>query len=301
MHCKSSFKSWVVVFSILVFSTVTSSIGITVPAISSANVKSLSSSRNLLNCVGYRASKDDLIFVHLKTGERQTSQKLNLRVLDCDNNVLRAANDIVGDLSFIFTNLNSPLQIADDHHFNFLDRFNPRRDRARKDKTEVKYGELLDSFAESSLVYICFDNVFYDRSWSFKQQTRDIDLRVQIKNASTVSNVNYNEFAKYFSRISLAEDRGTSSAITKLEFTEEDFEEATSMLTAQLDKVSEQLKSSERILNTLKEHESHLRDVNEAIFAKYTTTSIAVLLSIVIFGLLQITFFKVYLKRKRIL
>ncbi|PVH23658.1 hypothetical protein CXQ85_003949 [Candidozyma haemuli] len=296
-------SKWAILYGILILSARILAIGITIPAVSSANPKLLTSSENLLNCVGYRTSRDDIIFVSLKTGDRQPSQKLNLKVLDSDNNVLRAANDISDEISFLFTNLNNPIQIKEDTSFNFLDRFSPRRERDSKETpVDEKYGDLLDPYSGSSFIYICFDNLYYDRSWSFKPQTRDIDLRVQIKNATTLSQTNYNEFAKYFRRITLAEDRGAeSSQDVRLDFTQKDFEEATNMLTVQLEKIREQLRSSEDILNTLKDHESRLRDVNEAIFAKYTTTSVAILASICVFGLLQVTYFKFYLKRKRII
>lgn len=295
--------TWAILHSIFFIITEICAIGITVPAISSANPKLLSSPENLLNCVGYRTSRDDLIFVSLRSGDRQPSQKLNLKVIDSDNNILRAANDISNEISFIFTNLNNPLQIQEDNLFNFLNKFNPRRENSRNEKVgDNKFGHLFEPSDGNSFIHICFDNIFYDRSWSFKRQTRDVDLRVQVKNATTLLQTNFNELAKYFRRISLAEDRKLEGALSiKTDFTEQDFEEATNMLAVQLDKISEQLKSSEDILNSLKEHESQLRDVNEAIFAKYTKTSVAILASICLFGFLQIAYFKFYLKRKRII
>lgn len=249
-------------------------------------------------------STDDLIFVFLQTGDRQPSQKLNLRVFDSNNNILRTANDIAGEVSFIFTNLNNPLQIEDSNQFNFLEKFSPKRDKISKKITNnnEKYGDLLNPYSGSSFINICFDNIFYDRSWNFKQQTRDVDLRVHIKNASSVLQFNYNEIAKYFTRLNLAEESNTGSTVRfKQEFTEKEFDEAAKILSAQLERISEQLRSSKEVLNTLREVESRLRDVNEAIFAKYTKTSIAVLASIFVFGLLQIVYFKFYLRRKQII
>lgn len=302
MH-RPTWSVWAILYSIFLIVATTNAIGITVPAISSANPKLLSSSENLLNCVGYRTSKDDLVFVSLETGDRQPSQKLNLKVIDDHNNILRAADDIAYGISFIFTNLNNPIQIEEDNLFNFLNKFSPRKESTGIDKArDGKFGHLLDPSIGNSFIHICFDNIFYDRSWSFKKQTRDVDLRVQVKNATTLLQVDFNEFAKYFRRISLAEDKDLSlSPGTRTEFTQEHFEEATNLLAVQLDKISEQLKNSEDILNSLKDHESRLRDVNEAIFAKYTKTSIAILVSICLFGFLQIAYFKFYLKHKRII
>lgn len=282
-----------VIIRVLLLVTCCMAIGMQIPPISSDESKHMSSLKNLRNCVGYRTSRDDLILVKIRSGDRVSSQHLNLRVFDSDNNILRSSDDISNDLSFIFTNLNNPVQIQEDKSYHILDRFRPRKEQ------DPKVSELMNPYDGNSFVYICFDNLYYDKSWSFRKQNHDVDLQVQIRNATTLGEINYSEFAKYFSN--LKPQVGSEAEGQKAAFTQQNFEDAMKELNFQLDEISENLRSSSEILNTLKSNQASLRDANELIFSSYTKTSIVVFGSICAFGGAQMIYFMCFCKKRRIL
>lgn len=261
-------------------------IGMQISPISSDDTKLQSSTKKLHNCLGYLTLKDDLVLVKVNAGERLQLQQLNLRVFDADGNVLRGADSIAGQLSFIFTNLNNPVQIE---QLLFLDRFKPRKQSPPLDLASPG----------STFVYICFDNLFYDKLWSFNKQPHNVDLQVQLRNASTLGEIDYRDFAKYFSR--LKPQKQLDHEKEEPEFTRQHFEIATNQLGFQLQEISESLRSLAEILNILKQNQALLRGVNELIFTTHTLTSISIIGAICAFGAAQIVYFMCFCKSKRLI
>lgn len=290
MNPKSILSLWFLVLSVWV--SYCAAIGMRIPPTLTGDTKHYSSLKNLGNCLGYLTSKDDIILVTIASGDKLPSQQLNLHVFDSESNILRSSEDVSQEVTLIFTNLNNPVQLEDTTH-NILDRLNPNRPRDA-------YKELMDPHHGKSYIYICFDNIYHDKSWSFKKQSRDIDMRVQIRNMTTFKDTNYNNYAKHFNKVKSDQTADENNEF-KLDFNEEDFETAITQLTSLLKEVSDDLKSSQDTFNTLMEHEYKLRDANEAIYSGYTRISLIMIACICIFGLLQIVYFQCYFKRHKII
>lgn len=250
---------------------------------------------NLLNCVSYKTLKDDVVMVHIYSGGSISSQKLNLQVFDLANNVLRSIQDLSGEQVVMFTNLNNPIQFPQMESHNLLGLGNQKK--ARNAQSE------LDALEQGkSYVHICFDNVYYDKSWSFQKSNRDIHLNVNIRNITTLRNTNYNNYAKYFTDVAgmpAAED--SKNDLKNHDFTEKDFDFAVNRLELQLNEVSEELKASYQILGTLKKTEQELRNANEAIYDSYTRTFLLIIVSICIFGSLELCYFYTFFRRRNLI
>lgn len=251
--------------------------------------KKYSSLNNLMNCISYRTFKDDIILVTVNSGDRIASQQLNLKVFDSENNVLRFMEDMVEEQTFMFTNLNNPKQIL-----NIKD-VNPK-------KARDNYDDLMNVHSGKSYIYVCFDNIYFDKSWSFQKHSRDVQLQVAIRNMTSLLQTNYNKYAKHFNQMKDPADTNVDENNEfKLDFSELDFEKVMDLLQTQLNEVSEELKSTEGIINLLMDNESKLRDVNESIYEDYTRTSIALISCICIFGLCQIIYYKCYFTRRKLI
>lgn len=263
-------------------------IGMTIPPVVTGDHKKYSSLSNLMNCISYRTFKDDIILLTVNSGDRIVSQQLNLNIFDSENNMLRSVEDLADEKTVMFTNLNNPIQLEDRKNAPM---------RARDN-----YHDLMNVHSGKSYVYVCFDNIYFDKSWSFQKHSRDLLLHVSIRNLTSLKETNYNNFAKYFSQlkdpreVDINEDNEF-----QLDFNEQDFEKAVVQLQTLLNEVSEELKSTEGIIKILMDNESKLRDVNEAIFEDYTLTSIVLIACICIFGLCQIIYYKCYFTRKKLI
>ncbi|KAK6465660.1 emp24/gp25L/p24 family/GOLD-domain-containing protein [Scheffersomyces coipomensis] len=301
-------------------------LGFSVPAIKAGDSSKYSSKNHLFNCVSYPTVKDDIVLVRIKSGDKLPSQTLNLNIFDDDNNSLRSQIDISNDINFMFTNLNNPIYVNEDDSTlksnNVIDQIkrssnnlfgngNNNNNNNMADVDKAKADELINSDQGKSLIYICFDNLYADKSWSFAAQPRDIELFVDIKNMSTIKETNYNNFAQYFQRFTSQESKreqsstdpssSVSAALNNKEFTKQDFENEIQFLKTELQNVIGNLENSGIILQSLMEQEFKLRDVNEEIFEDYTKNSVILIICIVVFGLAQIIYFKVYLRRRKIL
>lgn len=290
-------------------------LGISVNPVKAGDFKKYSSKASPANCVMYPTVKDDLVMVRIKAGDKIPAQKLNLLVFDDDNNELRSEPDISNDISFMFSNLNSPHVTQKTLHqrsnlFNF---HKGSKDKEGKDpKDAEKANELINNHKGRSLIYICFDNIYADKSWSFHAQPRNVELFVDIKTMSTITQTNYNNYAQYFDRLKLEDGRKNegqngkevstdSKSVPPQDFTEDDFKAKMKFLKAELNNAVDSLHNSELILSNLMEQEFQLRDINESIFEGYTKASIFFLLAIAVFGSLQIVFYWAYLKKKKLL
>lgn len=132
-------------------------------------------------------------------------------------------------------------------------------------------------------------------------QAREVELFIDIKNMTTIKDTNYNNFARYFSKLQDASTESTGNKETDSSFTESDFEASVKRLEDELNHVIENLKISESISHQLMEQEFGLRDVNEAIYEGYTMISCIMLACIVFFGIFQLSYQRWYLKRKNVI
>ena len=276
--------------------------------------KKYSSINNLLNCVSYPTVKDDIIILTVDSGEKLPSQVLNMNIFDSENNKIRYKGDISEEMNLIFTNLNNPLQI----NRNYADSPDKRnilnKIHLGRNKEQERVDELMNSDTGKSLIYICFDNLYLDKSWSFQPQDRDVEIFVDIKNMTTIKQTNYNLYAQYFKKFKYNSDKGVDAKnndkksknegtdkTLKKDFTQNDFENNIKLLESELSDVVENLKNSELILKNLMEQESKLRDANERIFSEYTKVSIIMIVAISIFGMAQLVYFRCYLKKRKYL
>lgn len=279
-------------------------IGMTIPPVIVGDQKKYSSLNYLYNCMSYSTVKDDIIMVHINSGNVIASQNLHLHIFDSESNKLRYKKSISQNLDLIFTNLNNPTQFDDSNGLlkrtNILNKFHFGSNSGSDDKNhpglrssnDESAQELLNSDKGKSLIYICFDNLYSDKSWSFKPKPRDVEISVEIKNMTSMKQTNYETYAKYFQR--KVEDSKTT-------FDEKDFDKKIKLIDAQLKEATENLKSLEVILSDLLIQEHKLRDVNESIFSRYTMVSILFLIAIFLFGLVQLIYFKCYLKKTKVL
>ncbi|CUM54147.1 unnamed protein product [Debaryomyces fabryi] len=277
--------------------------------------KKYSSINNLLNCVSYPTVKDDIIILTVNSGEKLPSQVLNMNIFDSENNKIRYKGDISDELNLIFTNLNNPLKINhnNDHtpdKRNILNKLHI----GRNSKEQERIDELMNSDTGKSLIYICFDNLYLDKSWSFQPQDREVELFVDIKNMTTIKQTNYNIYAQYFKKFKYNSDKDVEAKnnekktkdkdkdeTSKKDFTQVDFENNIKFLESELSDIVENLKNSELILKNLMEQESKLRDANEKIYSEYTKVSIIMIVIISIFGMAQLVYFRCYLKKRKFL
>jgi hypothetical protein len=276
--------------------------------------KKYSSINNLLNCVSYPTVKDDIIILTVDSGEKLPSQVLNMNIFDSENNKIRYKGDISEEMNLIFTNLNNPLQI----NRNYADSPDKRnilnKIHLGRNKEQERVDELMNSDTGKSLIYICFDNLYLDKSWSFQPQDRDVEIFVDIKNMTTIKQTNYNLYAQYFKKFKYNSDQGVDAKnnekkskkegtdkTLKKDFTQNDFENNIKLLESELSDIVENLKNSELILTNLMEQESKLRDANERIFSEYTKVSIIMIVAISIFGMAQLVYFRCYLKKRKYL
>ena len=276
--------------------------------------KKYSSINNLLNCVSYPTVKDDIIILTVNGGEKLPSQVLNMNIFDSENNKIRYKRDISDEMNLIFTNLNNPLLI-NRNHGNSPDKHNIlNKLHLGRNKEQERVDELMNSDTGKSLIYICFDNLYLDKSWSFQPLDKEVEIFVDIKNMTTIKQTNYNIYAQYFKKFKYNSEKGIdvknnekksknegTDKAPKKDFTQNDFENNIKLLESELSDVVENLKNSELILKNLMEQESKLRDANEKIYSEYTKVSIIMLVIISIFGLAQLVYFRCYLKKRKYL
>ncbi|CAG90794.2 DEHA2G17226p [Debaryomyces hansenii CBS767] len=289
-------------------------LGLIVTPHSVGDNKKYSSINNLLNCVSYPTVKDDIIILTVDSGEKLPSQVLNMNIFDSENNKIRYKGDISEEMNLIFTNLNNPSQI----NRNYADSPDKRnilnKIHLGRNKEQERVDELMNSDTGKSLIYICFDNLYSDKSWSFQPQDRDVEIFVDIKNMTTIKQTNYNLYAQYFKKFKYNSDQGVDAKnnekkskkegtdkTLKKDFTQNDFENNIKLLESELSDIVENLKNSELILTNLMEQESKLRDANERIFSEYTKVSIIMIVAISIFGMAQLVYFRCYLKKRKYL
>lgn len=275
----------------LCLSNVVHGVGMTIPPILINDKKKYSGLNHLYNCVSYPTVKDDIILVHINSGDKIAAQSLNLNIFDSDSNTLRIKNDLSQTLDLMFTNLNNPAKINDDlsKKSNILNRLHLGYQNQPESDIST---DLFNSNKGRSFIHICFDNLYGDKSWNFRPSSRDIEISVEIKNMTTIKQTNYNKYAKYFQS---KQEKENSN------FNEGDFDSKISSVEQELNDVVENLKNSANILSNLMDLEFKLRDVNESIFARYTKLSIILLTCIGIFGIGQVLYFKCLMRKTKVL
>ncbi|CCE80036.1 Piso0_003133 [Millerozyma farinosa CBS 7064] len=294
MKCRKLLQ--IVIYNIII--TQVSCLGLIIPPIRAGDTSKYSSVKNLYNCVSYMTLKDDIVIARLVTGERVPSQKLNVRIFDGEENQIRFKEDIYHEYSFIFTNLHNPRSVQHDSRGqskrrNFLQKLPYMAPATGKQKERAE--EIMNSHLSKSFIHICFDNTYSDKSWSFHPQERQVELYVDIKNKTTFSQTNYNQYARFFNKHTETDRKDRSG------FTANDFENSINVLKTELNEVTSNLENSESILKTLMEHEYKLRDTNESIFTDYTMNSVIILSVTFIFGIIQLTYLKYYLKKRKVI
>lgn len=269
-------------------------IGLSVLPIRIDDHKSYSSVKNLANCIGYSTSKDDIITIVVKSGQKQQSQMLDLHVIDSDSNTLRSLHDISGEQMFMFTNLNNPIQLED------VSTKPPsgKRGAANSDS----YNQLMSSFEGKSYLYVCFDNIYTDKSWSFQKQSRDVTFSISIRNITTLKETNYNKLAKHFNKIPNPDNVNTNAENEfKADFKESDFENSMNSLQSELEHVLNELDAAQNNIRTLVDDQKLLRDANEDIFESYTKAWLLLIICICAFSAFQLLYIKLYFAKRKII
>ncbi|KAK6455005.1 emp24/gp25L/p24 family/GOLD-domain-containing protein [Scheffersomyces xylosifermentans] len=293
------------------FPTPSHALGLTIHPTKVGDKSGYSSRENLRNCVSYPTVKDDIILVTVKSGDKVNKQFLNLIIFDDENNSLRSQRDISNEVSFMFTNLNNPKSGAvQEQEGEVGKRSNPEQNIINQDISQANadpnhINELINSNKGKSMINICFDNLYADKSWSFHPEPKDVELYVDIKNLTTIQQTNYNNYAQYFNSLKKQQNGNKKDGEEKeeqnKEFTQQDFEDEIKFLKTELDNVIVNLQNSEMILQNLMEQEFKLRDVNEAIFSEYTKASVVIIACTILFGLVQLIYFRCYLKKRKVL
>lgn len=247
----------------------------------------MSSLNNLKHCLSYHTNNNELIMVSVNTGEKLPSQTLNMKIFDSENNLLRMSSDIEEDVLLILKNLNDPLQPLSTRSNNIIDKLS----HLGTSKNPSKLNELLNNDKGKNKIFVCFDNLYNDKSWSFKPVARDINLQVNLRDISSMRSSDYNLYSKYFNKF-INEDHKARK------ISEEEFNQEIQVIQNELDNVIENLQNSELLLENALEQESILRDINEEIFTDYTMWAISVLVVILTFGLFRMGYMWYYLLKK---
>ncbi|EGV62980.1 hypothetical protein CANTEDRAFT_93757 [Yamadazyma tenuis ATCC 10573] len=247
---------------------------------------------NLRNCLAYHTNNNDLIMVKIVSGPQIQSQTLNLKIFDSENNLLRVSNNLVGEITIIMKNLNND---------PIYDEGNSKRSRANiidrlafLKSDEHKAQQLLNNNKGKNLIYVCFDNLYSDKSWSFHPENREIELTVDLRDVSKMQGTDYNLYSKYFHKFQSTEN----SDHRMKDMSQVEFDDEIAVIENELNDVVENLKNSAIILKNIQLQESRLRDINEQIFAGYTFMTVLVLVAIVGFGIFQTVYVHRYLTKK---
>lgn len=263
-----------------------SAIGMFIDPIQRSDKSKYSSLKNLKHCLSYATTNDELILIKVRPGEKLPSQSLNLKIFDSEDNVLRIQNDVSQEVSLILKNLNSPLQPKQSRS-NIIDRLSNFGS-----KDPEKLNALLESGKGKNLIYVCFDNIYSDKSWSFSPKTYEILVDVNLRDVSAMKNTDYNLYSKYFNKFISGEDHHIK------DMNENDFDNEINVVENELNNVVENLQNSELLLKNILQQESKLRDANEEIYSAYTISSIIILIVIGLFGISHTMYLRYYLKRK---
>lgn len=245
---------------------------------------------NLKNCLAYHTNNNDLVMVKTVVDEPLASQVLDLKIFDSEDNLLRYSHDITGESTVIFKNLNNE-PIYDGNNIkrsNIIDKL----PFGKSDEEKMK--QLMDKTTGKNLVYVCFDNIYSDKSWSFVPGNREVELYVDLRDVSKMTTTDYNIYSKYFHRFQSNEN--LDHKLKSMD--EENFEKEISVIENELNDVVENLKNLAIILNNIVDQESKLRDVNEQIFAGYSIMTSVILIVIFVGGIFQIVYITKYLTRR---
>ncbi|KAI5955265.1 hypothetical protein KGF54_001826 [Candida jiufengensis] len=269
--------------------SITSAIGLTISPIKNikSNQKKLSSLKNLQNCLSYEVESNDILFLSINPIENLPSQEINLKIMDSQGNILRNQPNLSKFnkvLEFIINSNNNEVTSESDNELDI------------RSNTKIENQPKLRNF-----IHVCFDNLYNDLSWSFQPQDFEIEMDINIKN--DIKLTNYKIYKNFFSNINTNTEEGSSSQeqdYNKIQINEEIFDSKMNSISLELNSMVDKLIESDLILQDLLNQEFKLRDVNEEIFSGYNFISVFLCLTIFICGLVQLVFFKCYLKRKNI-
>lgn len=290
---KSSLFSWLLSLLVVWGAPLVIALGIVVPPVRLGESKAFSSSDNLNRCIAYHASPQEFVTVSVKVGQRLPSQSINLVVLDETNNILRSQPDLSDQISFMFTNLapiDEPIS-SDSSLRRVAERIGLVRRNlgAHNHQTRPNNRVILpkEHFIDAARIYICFENVYNDKSWSFLPQDWEVDLKVSFKFSDQLNVPDYNAYAQKFE---------ASKAARR--FSKTDFDQSMDLLGNDLDSISGSLDVSAGILEKLVVQECGLRDVNESIFHMFSLYTILVMVAVAAVSLIRLIYVCITLKRR---
>lgn len=216
---------------------------------------------NLQQCLSYELGTNDVLFLTLKSIENLPSQDLNLLILDSMGNKLRDQSNL--------ERFPSPIELI----------INPQ---GVTDESDISSTLKDRDLVPSKLVHICFYNTYNDLSWSFKPRTFEFEMTVNIKD--DIRTTDYQMYKQFF-------------AYLDTDLTEGEFDNKMNMVALDLDNIVAKLHNSDDVLKELLDHEFKLRDTNEEIFSGYTFISIVLCATIFVCGVIQLLYFKLYLRK----
>lgn len=249
-------------------------LGCVVPPVKEGDRNHYLGLKHLENCIGYPTVANDIVFVNINAGLLPQSQFLKVKVIDENNNLLLHQDRVEGETMFIFSNVNGGLEMKS----GYMDQL----------KRIVQSEE--EDMIKETMVYVCFDNIYTDKLWSFKPVDREVRLDVEVKTSDLIKKTNYQSYVQYF------------QALQQLEHgvTEDDFEQQMQIVSTDLASVSSNLDNSKTILEDLMSMERQLRDTNEQIFADFTKALIGLTVAIAVIGFVQVGYLRIYFKKKKL-
>ncbi|CAN3371782.1 hypothetical protein DIURU_002995 [Diutina rugosa] len=253
-------------------------LGLEVPPVKQGDRARYSSINNLANCVGYETEPDEIVVLMVSSGDVLTSQDLAIKVFDDQDNLLQYQRQLEGDKTFIFSQV----------HGAWTQQESSSDIQLKRGKSES--GDDEDNTKPSSRIYVCFDNIYTDKSWSFTPQVHEVEIQVDIKTRETIAKTNYDSYAQYFDAL-----RRNHEGIS-----EEAFDDQMNIVQAELASVINTLDNSGKILEELIENESALRNTNERIFEDYTGRHIVLYAVIGFVGLAQVLYLYRYFRKTNI-
>ena len=270
-------------FAFLLLLPSANAIGVMIPPIKNLSKDKKSSLKNLQNCVSYETTKKDIMFVTISNVEQFTSQSLNLLILDDQGNTLRNQQDIGKfnrEVELLITNLESLKSIV--------------LEEKREEGKANSNNNVEEIAKDTKMIHVCFDNVYSDLSWSFQPRIFEFEVTVNIKN--DIESTDYGMYRQYFTYLQDENSKEGQAEINAMSF-----EAKMLLVEMDLQTVVDKLLELDETLKLLMENEFKLRDANEEIFSGYTLISIVLCVTILVCGLLQLIYFKFYLRRKNVL
>lgn len=253
-------------------------LGLEIPPVKQGDRSHYLSIKNLANCVGYELEPDEIVVLLVRLGEGLASQDLAIKVFDDKDNLLQYQRLLEGDKTFIFSQVQGAWT-----------------QQALSLAIQLKRGKLLGTNTDDDdqpllMMYVCFDNIYTDKLWSFTPQPHEVEILVDIKTRETIQKTNYNSYAQYFDALRRSQDAVSEQA----------FEDQINIVQAELVSVINTLDNLGKILEDLINNERELRNTNEQILEDYTDRHIVLYSVIGFVGVAQMLYLYRYFKKTNI-